>query len=520
MTWAQVNTAIQTATSNAASLSFGVNRVSLVSPGSPMQIGASSDTSNFLSATSLLGSAQVASGGNYTVTSNQLLGGAVTTAALSSARLATAINDNGGTGAFSVNGVSIAWTANDSLNTVLGRINSSSANVRASYDPTTDKLTMVNLGTGAQDIALSDTSGNFLAATRLLAGSVKTVGAPAQYTVTQNGVTTPTQYSNTNVVTNALPGVTLTLSAVGSTSVTVSQDTATAQKSVQAFVDQFNTLVDVIGKYTAYDPTSHAASVLSGDAGVRMLESQLRSLVSAPAVTATGATYKTLADIGVSTGAFGSALGTTKHLTLDTTKLSAALNNNPNAVLDVLSGLTSTITKTADPTNPWMASVSGSPYGQVTSGTYRITHDGAGNLSSVFTPTVGAAQPAVLGKITAGGTNSSLINGLVLTANASLPTSAGTDTLTFTVTSRGVVQSVNNYVNTALATTGLFGTETSGAASDQRRLDVQISAAQTQLNLKQQSLQRKFTAMESALAQLQNQSQSLLSQINANNVPR
>jgi flagellar capping protein FliD len=83
-----------------------------------------------------------------------------------------------------------------------------------------------------------------------------------------------------------------------------------------------------------------------------------------------------------------------------------------------------------------------------------------------------------------------------------------------------VVQSVNNYVNTALATTGLFGTETSGAASDQRRLDVQISAAQTQLNLKQQSLQRKFTAMESALAQLQNQSQSLLSQINANNVPR
>jgi flagellar capping protein FliD len=38
--------------------------------------------------------------------------------------------------------------------------------------------------------------------------------------------------------------------------------------------------------------------------------------------------------------------------------------------------------------------------------------------------------------------------------------------------------------------------------------------------LKQQSLQRKFTAMESALAKLQNQSQSLLSQINANNVPR
>ena len=39
MTWAQVNLAIQTATGNAASLSFGNNRVSLVSPGNPMQVG-------------------------------------------------------------------------------------------------------------------------------------------------------------------------------------------------------------------------------------------------------------------------------------------------------------------------------------------------------------------------------------------------------------------------------------------------------------------------------------------------
>src|SRR5439155_25872465 len=116
--------------------------------------------------------------------------------ARSSVRLATAINDNGGTGAFSVNGVNIAWTANDSLTTVLGRINSSSANVRASYDPTTDKITMLNLATGAQDIALSDTSGNFLAAVVMTAGSVRIVVTLAQYTITQNDVTTPIQYTN------------------------------------------------------------------------------------------------------------------------------------------------------------------------------------------------------------------------------------------------------------------------------------------------------------------------------------
>jgi flagellar capping protein FliD len=248
-----------------------------------------------------------------------------------------------------------------------------------------------------------------------------------------------------------------------------------------------------------------------------MLENQLRSLVSSPALAASGASDKSLADIGISTGAFGSALGTTSHLTLDTAKLTAALTSNPNAVLDALSGLTSTVTKTADPTNPWMASVTGTPYAQVYSGTYQITHDGAGKLTSVFTPTVGAAQAAVTSTITAGGTNAKLINGLVLTANASLPASAGTDTVTFTVTSRGVLQGLNDYLNTTLSKTGLFGTETTSATNDQRSIDVQISAAQARLALKQQNLQTKFTAMEQALAKLQNQSQSLMSQINTNN---
>ena len=57
-------------------------------------------------------------------------------------------------------------------------------------------------------------------------------------------------------------------------------------------------------------------------------------------------------------------------------------------------------------------------------------------------------------------------------------------------------------------------------ANDERSLDDQITAAQARLALKQQNLQTKFTAMEQALAQLQNQSQSLTSQINTNNQQR
>src|SRR5205814_10576026 len=49
--------------------------------------------------------------------------------------------------------------------------------------------------------------------------------------------------------------------------------------------------------------------------------------------------------------------------------------------------------------------VAGTPYGQVYIGTYKITHDGAGHLSSVFTPTVGVDQPATSSTINAGGTD-------------------------------------------------------------------------------------------------------------------
>jgi flagellar capping protein FliD len=82
------------------------------------------------------------------------------------------------------------------------------------------------------------------------------------------------------------------------------------------------------------------------------------------------------------------------------------------------------------------------------------------------------------------------------------------------------MQGLNDFLNTSLAKTGLFGTETTGATNDERSLDDQITAAQSRLAQKQQNLQAKFTAMEQALAKLQNQSQSLTSQINSNNQQR
>jgi flagellar hook-associated protein 2 len=52
-------------------------------------------------------------------------------------------------GTFTINGVNIQVTASDTVNTILTKINNSSANITASYDETTDKITLKHNETGA-----------------------------------------------------------------------------------------------------------------------------------------------------------------------------------------------------------------------------------------------------------------------------------------------------------------------------------------------------------------------------------
>ena len=509
-TWSSVQSKISTATSGAVTLNLGANGVSLTAA-SPMQLGAAADTSNFLSAVHLMTAPQTGSG-PYTVASNQPLGAAIAVNPLSSANLAV----GGGiaaSGSFQLNGVTITWANTDSINAVLNRINASNAGVSATYDPTRDKIVLTNQKTGASNISLSDTSGNFLQAMGLI-GAAQQYGAAAQYTITQNGVTSDPQFSNSNSVTNALPGVTLTFAGEGTTSITVAQDTTTTINNVQAFVTQFNSLVDLITDDTKYDPRTKKAGPLQGDATILGIGNQVRSLVSTAAVVPTGAAYTTLGDIGISTGAFGAAFGTTNHLTVDTGKLTTALKNNPQAVFNMLSGLTGTISVSGDATNPWIATATGQPAGQVYSGTYAITYKPSdASVSSVFTPSGGSARAAVTGSIVAGGVTSSLIPGLSITARDPLPGTSGTDRITFTVNTRGVMQRLNDYLNNVLGAAGAFQTEQSDAQTELTSLTQQIANQNDLLDQKRRTLQAQFTAMEVALSQLQTQSTTLFARL-------
>ena len=474
--------------------------------GQPIMLGSGSDTSNFLSAAHL-----VSTGDTSDLVSSVPLGTVNTSATLSSLHFSTPLAAT--SGSFNVNGKTISWdAAKDTLGSILSKINSSGAGVSAVYDPTTDSVSMTNIATGSQSIDLDPThdSGGLLAALHLIGGAAQQkLGQTAQFSI--NGG--PTQFSNSNKVSNVLPGLAITLAGTGSTSLTVSQDTATTITNVQGFVSAFNDLVDLIDKDTAYDSQNKQAAVLTGDSAVTGLEAQLRRFLTS-AVPGLQGTYTTLASLGISTGAFGATVGTTNHLTLDTDKLTQALQTDPSAVLKVLVG-DPAVTVNAGPggvSTPgnWLSSVSGTPSNPI-HGRYQVTVDASGNLTSVFTPVGGGPLSPVMGSITTGGSNSSLIPGLVLTTNA-LPTfGSRTDTLTFGQS--GLLSGLSDYLSNVLGKGGIFESEHTSANTDLKNLSDQITTANNVLTQKQQTLQDQFTAMEVALTQLQSQSSSLASSL-------
>jgi flagellar hook-associated protein 2 len=197
----------------------------------------------------------------------------------------------------------------------------------------------------ANDFSLSGMAGSFAHA----AGKDVT-GTNAQGTVGAQAFD-----QATNVVTDMIPGVQLTLKGLtGATSLTVSvgspaPDAAAITAKVKAFVDQYNSTIDfvqsklkekpVASKSTAED---YRTGVLYGDTALTGLLSSMRISLSAE-YTSNPDTLNQLAELGISTGgAVGS--GTLNQdsiagkLSFDEAKFTEALSTNQPLVRKLLSG--------------------------------------------------------------------------------------------------------------------------------------------------------------------------------------
>lgn len=430
---------------------------------------------------------------------------------LADSRLSTPISglDPNGEGAFTINGIQIRFSQADSLATIINRINASNTGVTAFYDPIQDRVRLTAAETGGRAIALADTTGNFLAAISVLSGD-QIVGQPARFSIEGVNDGQPL-VSSSNTVSGYIPGVTLQLRAPSAApvTVTVSQDTGAALGLARSFVQSVNAVLDYIAEQTRHTPGTGRASALAGDLGVRDVERVLRSLLGSAGVGLTGR-YRSLADIGLSTGAVGSAAGTTRHLILNEAKLTAALQDNPEAVTAVLSGLLGSLGTPAGAGN--IATASGLPTDEHEDGTYYVKVLDASGLAEVrFIASDGRLLLKRTGTLLPGAENSSLIPGVKLTANSTL--SVGEDSFTLAISSRGVMVRVSDYLERILGTAGLFETRQESVGAVSLQLTRRIDAMEARLKLKAEALARKFTGLEATIARLQAQNATLLSQL-------
>jgi len=310
-----------------------------LSSSSPILLGSATDTSDFLQ------QAQLFNNGTGTVASTTGMGRIDPTADLATAGLRTTPT----AGTFTINGVSITYNSGDSLNTLIGNINSSGAGVSAVYDTYEDQIVLSATQQGPQNITVADGTSNIASALRLTSGdSQLQVGNPTLFTV--DGSTTVRE-SNSNIIDSSalgVSGVTFNATGTGSTQITVAPDVTTIANALNAFVSQYNSTQSLIYTDTEENTsgtTNSSSSTtqngpLAADMNYTFLAPQLREVTSGS--VSNTATISMLSDLGIDTNANDNTL-----TDVDTTDLQNALTNNLSQVValfdDPTVGLTTTV---------------------------------------------------------------------------------------------------------------------------------------------------------------------------------
>ena len=240
--------------------------------------------------------------GTYTLLVNNL----ATVATATSAPLSGTAAIGTGTLTIAVGGSSTAINIDSTNNTLAGiaaAINSTpNVGVSASVITTTggSRLVLTGTSTGqANQITVTPSGGDG----GLASLALTTVPAQdANYTINGFAAT-----SGSNVVANAVSGVTLNLqqaSAPGiTTTLTVSPDTSTAQTAIDGFVTAVNGVLSSIQTLTSYDPSTQQAGPLNGNATLEAFQNQLQNILGK--FTNGSGGVKSLTDLGITAGTDG-----------------------------------------------------------------------------------------------------------------------------------------------------------------------------------------------------------------------
>jgi flagellar hook-associated protein 2 len=140
--------------------------------------------------------------------------------------------------------------------------------------------------------------------------------------------------SASNVVSGAISGVTLNLSAASAantpTTLTVSPDNTAAQTSISTFVSALNGVLSSVQSLTGYDATTQTAGALQGNATLESFQNQLENILDTVNTDGSGG-INSLADLGITADPDG-------NYDTNTTTLSNALSSSLTGVANLLGG--------------------------------------------------------------------------------------------------------------------------------------------------------------------------------------
>jgi flagellar hook-associated protein 2 len=232
-------------------------------------------------------------------------------------------------GTVQINGVDVSLDlATDSLQAIADKINGASTGASATVRTVSENgATRARLEiSGATTPTFTD-AGNVLQSLGILqrsAGTTVTAAQDAQFTLDGFSLT-----SATNVVSNAIPGATITLLKANetqppSTTLSLTRDIAGIKRQINNFAEAFNNLNRFIRDNSRFDSETFQSGALFGDTMTQQVEAGISNLLFTDVPGLAGST-RNLAAIG-----FG--LDPDGRVTVDDAALTRALQNDPEAV--------------------------------------------------------------------------------------------------------------------------------------------------------------------------------------------
>jgi flagellar hook-associated protein 2 len=221
-----------------------------------------------------------------------------------------------------ISAMSIPISNTDTLADVRDKINAAGGDVRASIitDSSGARLVLSSASTGVSNgFSVTGTGGGAAFSYNATDGSspmTRTQTATdAQAKINGLSIT-----SASNTLSDVVQGLTLNLTKVTTSDVqlSVTQDNTAIKKSIQDFVNAYNSLATQMTSLTKYDDSTKTAGTLQGDSTAVSLQRQVRNMLTGS--TGASSVFTSLSDVGISIQATG-------QLSLDDKKITSALSN-------------------------------------------------------------------------------------------------------------------------------------------------------------------------------------------------